>query len=474
MKRTENIHAIHTLLDKYPSDGIVTRVKHITDIWSDILDYTKDFAFVNKSEQIYFYINQLTSKPVCGCGTERRYVSITLGYRIFCSDVNGCIYAKSSNKVRRLATMTANGGIGLSNPKTKKKAVGTLQKKHGNHITNPGQLDTHMENLSEDSPKFDVYTTEKKEILFNRDKFAELINGKTTTKIKNITGLRSETIISYARKYDLIHSMIFKSYSAMEHDLQEVLIEKNINFKRNNRRILKNRKELDFVFSDHNVALELHGLYQHSELKGKKSPDYHFNKHDECDKKGIRLIQLWQDEYWHKYIISQSIILSSLNYLPSIQNKNLKYEKISIDIANKFYKNNHIFGPYVGYIDNIISIGSFEDDMLIGCISLLDTIDSFEIIRCATHIQYNTNDLMIRLIYEIKKIFNIDKDITYISDNRLDCDKFLSKNGFEIIDEYAYDFCYTEKYHTHIPKTENFLTYDRLWDAGKKKWKFKN
>lgn len=85
----------------------------------------------------------------------------------------------------------------------------------------------------------------------------------------------------------------------------------NGEIQRNTRSILRG-KELDFYMPDKKVAIEFNGLYWHSSASGKDN-SYHLEKTKECEKMGIRLIQIYEDEWRFKRPICESIIKSALN-----------------------------------------------------------------------------------------------------------------------------------------------------------------
>lgn len=72
------------------------------------------------------------------------------------------------------------------------------------------------------------------------------------------------------------------------------LLENNINFIENDRKIIKPR-ELDFYLPDHNLAIEINGLYWHSEAVGTYR-GYHQEKLISCLRRSITLISLFEDE----------------------------------------------------------------------------------------------------------------------------------------------------------------------------------
>ena len=64
----------------------------------------------------------------------------------------------------------------------------------------------------------------------------------------------------------------------------------------NDRTVIK-PKELDIYLPELKLALEYNGEYWHDETK-KRKPGYHKEKQKACEKKGIKLIEVWDSE-WH-------------------------------------------------------------------------------------------------------------------------------------------------------------------------------
>ena len=59
------------------------------------------------------------------------------------------------------------------------------------------------------------------------------------------------------------------------------------------------------------LAFEFNGLYWHNELN--KTNNYHLNKSNLCEEKGIQLISIWEDDWVYKQDIVKSMILNKLN-----------------------------------------------------------------------------------------------------------------------------------------------------------------
>ena len=71
-------------------------------------------------------------------------------------------------------------------------------------------------------------------------------------------------------------------------------------------------KELDFFIPSFNLAIEYDGLYWHSESVGHAPKNYHLHKTEECAKKGIRLIHIFEPEWLYKNAVVRSMLRTML------------------------------------------------------------------------------------------------------------------------------------------------------------------
>lgn len=131
-----------------------------------------------------------------------------------------------------------------------------------------------------------------------------------------------------------------KSYQ--EDEIAHFLSENGISFKRYDRKTLY-PKELDFFIEDKKVAIEFDGLYWHSEENLGKT--YQLEKTELCEKNGIRLIHIFEDDWnFHQQII-KSIVLSALGiYNKKIYARKCIFEKIDAKEGYDFFEKNHVSG----------------------------------------------------------------------------------------------------------------------------------
>ena len=73
-----------------------------------------------------------------------------------------------------------------------------------------------------------------------------------------------------------------------------------------NDRTALNGNELDIFIPNKNIAVEFDGIYWHSEIV--KDNDYHINKTITCEKRGIRLIHIFEDEWLEHADIIKSML----------------------------------------------------------------------------------------------------------------------------------------------------------------------
>lgn len=141
--------------------------------------------------------------------------------------------------------------------------------------------------------------------------------------------------------------------SKFEIEFQNFLDSLNIKYKTNDRKILKG-KELDIYIPEKQIAFELDGLHWHSDLF--ISDTSHLSKTNECEKQGIQLIHVFEDEWLYK----QSIVESRIQQILGITKFKIPARKCYLRVLDtneerSFFENNHL----QGYIGSAICYGLF-------------------------------------------------------------------------------------------------------------------
>lgn len=119
--------------------------------------------------------------------------------------------------------------------------------------------------------------------------------------------------------------------------------------------------ELDMWIPEKNIAIEYDGSYWHSDVKG-KGKLYHLNKTETCEKLGIHLIHIFEDEWNNKKEIVQDRIKSIFGlYQSRIFARKCIIRQISASDEKNFLEQNHL----QGYAVSSIGYGLFHEGSMV-------------------------------------------------------------------------------------------------------------
>lgn len=120
---------------------------------------------------------------------------------------------------------------------------------------------------------------------------------------------------------------------------------------------LISRRELDIYVPQYKLALEINGIYWHSERRG-KTESYHQDKTEACRALGVTLLHIFEDEWENKQDIIKSMILSRANITQTrLMARKCELRELTHDEKSNFFDDNHIDGDTActaswGLIDN--------------------------------------------------------------------------------------------------------------------------
>lgn len=280
--------------------------------------------------------------------------------------------------------------------------------------------------------------------------------------------------------------------SSYEKDIKYFLQTNNICFEEHNRKIL-NGLEIDLI--SNNIGIEFNGNKFHTEWFGGKTKFYHLNKTLKCNEQGIKLMQIFEDEYVeHKNIVLNKVshILGIQNNLPKIMGRKCKVEIISKDIAEQFLNDYHVQGyarstVYLGalYENNLIAVMTFKQEF--------KNSSKWELTRFASDYHFICQGVGGKIFNWFIKNYN-PSEIKSFADRRWTLDKennLYVKLGFKLTEELKPEYRYynpkvskikrfhkfgfrkqllNKKYGLPLTMTETEMVrelgYDRIWDCG--------
>lgn len=122
----------------------------------------------------------------------------------------------------------------------------------------------------------------------------------------------------------------------------------------------KEIKEIDIYVPSYKIGIEIDGLFWHNELN--KEKDYHLNKTIACEKNGIRLIHIFEDEWLYKQDILKSMLKNILGKTPNkIYARKCVIKDVVTKEASDFLLKNHLQGK----CGSSIKIGLYYNNELV-------------------------------------------------------------------------------------------------------------
>ena len=256
-------------------------------------------------------------------------------------------------------------------------------------------------------------------------------------------------------------------------------------------------KELDMYDCNIKVAVEYCGLFWHNE--GSYTPrlkDYHNNKRIACEKQGIRLITIFEDEWVNRQEQVKNFLLSVI-HKPTIRLYARKCEirDIEIGVAKYFIDTYHI---QASSALTYKAFGLYSNDELIGVMSFgRHPADKKTIVldrlcfKTGVSVVGGASKLFKHSIPWLKSQ-DLETLISW-SDNRWSQGNVYIQLGFELARDGAPDYSYVDmnkrfhrvskisqkKNNTKCPDGMTELQWanarglHRIWDCGKKRWEFK-
>ena len=321
------------------------------------------------------------------CGTETKYWNLEHGYREFCS--RSCFWKVTTQldsvkeKRKQTCEKKYNSANYMQSQDFKEKSEQTNLREYG--IKNAGGSIQSVKKIK--ATKLERYGDEKynncnkiqkeQETLSKFQKLLPTINVLNYTdkifqcncKICNRDfSINYQTLVNRIFTFKTnpcIYCNPITSYiSNEEKNLVDFIKTYCTDIVENDRTILRGGHELDIFLPNKKLAFEFDGLYWHSELH--KDKNYHLQKTEECERKGIQLIHIFEDEWIYKQDIVKSRIMGLLGLNKRVFARKCIIKNVSYKEAEKFLNKCHIQGNCMSsyryglyYDDKLVSLMTF-------------------------------------------------------------------------------------------------------------------
>lgn len=304
--------------------------------------------------------------------------------------------------------------------------------------------------------------------LYKFSKYVKYVNYKNQ-KIAYVEKSKKDEMIAEIKKY---------CRSEPEGEVADFL-SRYVEIERNTRSVIK-PKELDIYIPSKKVGVEFNGLYWHSQYPKK----YHFEKYQICKEKGIRCIQIFEDEWRDKKEIVKSILLSAIGiYERKVFARKCIVKEIDKKIANSFLDENHLNGSVKTAQK---AFGLFLGDELLQVITVgknrFTKDGKLELLRMASKL----NTQVVGGFSKILKDSGIHEIESYV-DNRIYSGSGYESSGWKVIGSSGPSYFYTNRkirknrmsmMKSKLPgegteeQRANALGWYRVYDCGTTKLKF--
>jgi len=247
----------------------------------------------------------------------------------------------------------------------------------------------------------------------------------------------------------------FQGDSKTEREIREFVEGFGLDVKARDRNLIS-PLELDIVIPSRKLAIEVNGVYYHSEATDK---DYHLKKTKLCEQCGYQLIHIFEDEWVYKKEIVQHRLAHLLNCSKAepLSARACTIREISTEEKDKFLQKYHIQGTDIG---SKVRLGAYYNDILVAVMTFSRSNITkgfkkqegvWELSRFCSNYDYNVRGIVSRLLshfirnYEWKEIF------TY-ADRRWSTGDIYRKLAFEFVGETSIDYWYTKGGLERIPR----------------------
>lgn len=294
-----NKNEAKTLLDTHTN-----KITKSPNVVQEIMDASPaGISYVNIKHRLYHIMTGLTSAPTCANDDCEEHVMwdhrnqrypTTCGYT--CS--NKITASRTLNKRMNTNTKRYGGNAPACDPTVvqarhntcekrygpdynkaiHQKAKRTLQTQYG--VENVSQL--HISNDTRDKLNTPQYLIQE-----------HLTKRQPLQKIAADLQVSDTTVNRFMKNQGIEIKRFYNSSGELE--LRQFFSDMGVTFTTNTKELIP-PQEIDIYLPDFKIAIEFNGVYWHSERAG-KTRLYHLSKTEQCEAQGVRLIQIFEDEW---------------------------------------------------------------------------------------------------------------------------------------------------------------------------------
>jgi hypothetical protein len=386
---------------------------------------------------------------------------------------------------KKIKTCLKNHGVKYpqQSKSVREKTIKTLNEKYGVDNATTIFTQSHISN-------------EKLKLLNDVTWLKQINNSHSLEEIADIVGVTRTTVSNRFRSNGISPKRF--AFTKFEKEVS-CFVEKFVEIDRNLKSIIP-PLELDIYIPSLSISIECNGSFWHSEVghnkfcneKSPRDKNYHLNKTNLCEEKGINLIHIWEHDWNKNKNLVKGRLLNKLGKSPRVYARNTTICNITRGDASSFLDNHHLQGT----CPSSVRYGLYDGDELVAVMTFGKSRFSkkyeWELLR------YCSSKQVIGGASKLFKHFQREhkpKSVVSYSDKMWNTGTMYRALGFEYSHSSAPSYYYTKNYvdfenrvayqkHKLEKKLEHFdsnLTewenmkangYDRIWDCGNDVWTF--
>jgi very-short-patch-repair endonuclease len=219
--------------------------------------------------------------------------------------------------------------------------------------------------------------------------------------------------------------------------------------------------ELDIYIPGLKLAIEYDGLFWHSHcsMESKDEREYHLRKTEQCEKHGIQLIHIFENEW----VLKTDIVKSRIKHLLGVSDciiyaRKCKVIEISSLDSKDFLDKNHIQGN----CQASVKLGMYHQSKLVAVMtfgkSRFNKKYEWELLRYSSACNCSVVGGAGKLISYFKKSYT-PRNVISFADRRWSLGKLYKKLGFDFLHDSAPNFWYWKKNGLHLESRIKYQKY---------------
>ena len=345
-------------------------------------DFMKRFPCFEKESEVLSWIqNGLKIKRCLNCGKRLTYTNSRKGGSVACSKECSkseiCRKHKSDNRVKSIVEKCGEYVNPFQMDWVKEKIKQTNLEKYGaenpmqnkeiatrSGLTHKTKHDISKNQLDAGYIRF-LERLERANITFlgNRDDYIGVTNGTVYNLKCNECGHSFHYKYNNSKNINFACPFCYPSNRSLAEREVANFVEQYVEIYINDRTILSDsfNPELDIYIPSKKIAIEYNGLFWHSHSQG-KDRNYHLQKTELCESKGVHLIQIFEDEWKDKQQIVKNRLRNILGVTPyRIFARKCEVRHVENSIAKNFLEKYHIQGN----CNSSVRLGLFYKNRLV-------------------------------------------------------------------------------------------------------------